>query len=339
MVNERYGREGESHNLQQSIEKSDALAVPPCKKSMNSRVTPEESMEGRGAAHGKSVSRNTRRALNRESVSTKLERIGQYAKRRKGERFNNLLSHIQEPLLEEAYYRLRKNAAPGVDGVTWREYGQDLAARLRNLATRIHRGSYHPQPVRRVHIPKGDGRTRPLGIPSLEDKVAQQAARMILEPIYETMFLGFSYGFRPGRSPHKALDAIAHVIRTKKVNWVLDADIRSFYDTIDHGWLKKFIEHTIADTRLVRLLMKWLHAGVVENGELHEVQDGAPQGVESAPCCRTSTCTSRSTCGSHNGESGMHEGKFTLCGSPTTWCWPFSTNRTHASCGKPWQTA
>jgi len=283
MVTKRHGREGSSRNPQQLAEKSDALVVPTCKKSMNSRVTPEESMEGRGAAQGKSAPRNTRRAQNRESVLTNLERIGQCAKRRKGEQFNNLISHIQVSLLEEAYYRLRKDAAPGVDGTTWEEYGVKLKDRLDDLVTRVHRGNYHPQPVRRVHIPKGDGSTRPLGIPSLEDKIVQQAARMILEPIYEQTFLGFSYGFRPGRSPHRALDAIAHVIRTKKANWVLDADIRSFYDTIDHGWLKKFVEHTITDKRMVRLLMKWLHAGVMENGELHEAQAGAPQGGGISP--------------------------------------------------------
>lgn len=282
MVTGRHGREGESRNPQKSIEKSDALVVPPCKKLANSRVTPEEPMEERSAANGKSASRNTCRAQNRESVPTNLKRIGQCAQRRKGERFNNLLSHIQVPLLEEAYYKLRRKAAPGVDGMTWSEYGKQLEPRLRDLAKRIHRGSYHPQPVRRVHIPKGDS-TRPLGLPSLEDKIVQQAARMVLEPIYERMFLGFSYGFRPGRSPHKALDAVAYVIRTKKVNWVLDADIRAFYDTIDHGWLKTFVEHTIADTRMVRLLMKWLRAGVMEDGELHEAHAGAPQGGGISP--------------------------------------------------------
>jgi RNA-directed DNA polymerase len=283
MVTKRHRREGESRNPQDAVEKSDALVVPTCKKSMNSRVTPEESMEGRGAANGKSAPRNMRRAQNRESVTTILDRIGQRAKQRKGERFNNLLNHIQEPLLEEAYYRLRKEAAPGVDGVTWCEYGEELDHRLGDLMARIHRGSYHPQPVKRVHIPKEDGRKRPIGIPSLEDKIVQQAARMVLEPIYEQMFLGFSYGFRPGRSPHKALDAIAYVIQKKKVNWVLDADIRSFYDTIDHGWLKKFVEHTIADKRMVRLLMKWLHAGVMEDKELHEVKAGTPQGGGISP--------------------------------------------------------
>ena len=211
-----------------------------------------------------------------------MERVGQRAKERTETRFNNLLSHIKVPLLEQAYQSLEKRAAPGVDGVTWREYGRNLRERLRDLQDRVHRGNYHPQPVRRVHIPKGDGRTRPLGIPAVEDKIVQQAARMILEPIFEREFLGFSYGFRPGRSQHGALDALAVAI-SRKVSWVLDADIRSFYDTIDHGWMQKFIEHRIADRRMVRLLMKWLHAGVMENEELREVTEGAPQGGGISP--------------------------------------------------------
>lgn len=277
----RHRREGNSRNPQQPSEESDARIVPTCKKSPNSRVTPEEAMEGRRAANGKSAPRNALRAQDRESALTALERIGQRAKGKR-ERFTNLLSHIKVPLLLEAYNRLKKNAAPGVDGVTWRKYGEDLDDRLRDLQDRVHRGSYHPQPVRRVHIPKGDGRTRPLGIPALEDKLVQQAARMVLEPIYEQEFLGFSYGFRPGRSQHKALDALAVAIM-RKVSWVLDADIRAFYDTIEHGWMQKLIEHKIADRRMVRLLMKWLHAGVMENGKLHEVEEGAPQGGGISP--------------------------------------------------------
>jgi len=234
-------------------------------------------MEERPEAEGKSASRNALRAQDRQGALTRMERIGQRAKEKKGERFDNLLSAIQVPLLKEAYQRLRKRAAPGVDGVTWEEYGEHLDARLLNLQDRIHRGSYHPQPVRRVHIPKGDGRTRPLGIPALEDKLVQQAARMVLEPIYERAFLGFSYGFRPCRSPHDALTAVAEAIN-RKTNWVLDADIRSFFDTIDHGWMQKFIEHRIGDKRMVRLLMKWLHAGVLEDGELRAVEEGTPQG-------------------------------------------------------------
>jgi group II intron reverse transcriptase/maturase len=245
-------------------------------KSAKTWVTPVELMEGRPKAEGKFAVRNAPRAQDREGASTQAQRIGQRARDRKGERFDNLLSAIKVPLLKEAYQRLRKDAAPGVDEVLWEEYGEQIDARLLDLQDRIHRGSYHPQPVRRVHIPKGES-TRPLGIPTLEDKLVQQAVRMVLEPIYEREFLGFSYGYRPGRSPHKALTAVAEAI-SRKTNWVLDADIRAFFDTIDHGWMQKFIEHRIGDRRMVRLLMKWLHAGVMENGELHEVESGTPQG-------------------------------------------------------------
>jgi group II intron reverse transcriptase/maturase len=189
------------------------------------------------------------------------------------------LSHLKAPLLKEAYERLRKDAAPGVDGLTWEQYGENLDVRLLDLQDRIHRGSYHPQPVRRVHIPKADGGgERPLGIPALEDKIVQSAARSLLEPIYEGgEFLGFSYGFRRGRSQHDALGAL-HVALKRKVRVVLDADIRKFFDTIDHDWMQRFLEHRIADRRMVRLLMKWLHAGVMENGEVRAVEEGTPQG-------------------------------------------------------------
>lgn len=258
-----------------SDEESDEGMVP--KKSAKTWVTPVESMEGRPEAEGKSAARNASPTQDGTDALTFLQRIGQRAKDRPEEQLTNLLSHIKVPLLREAYLRVRRNAATGVDGVTWQEYGEHLDARLLDLQDRVHRGNYHPQPVRRVHIPKGDGRTRPLGIPVLEDKIVQQAARMVLEPIYEAQFVGFSYGFRPGRSPHDALDALAEAI-ARKVSWVLDADIRSFFDTIDHGWMQKFIEHRIGDRRMVRLLMKWLHAGVMEDGELREVTEGTPQG-------------------------------------------------------------
>jgi RNA-directed DNA polymerase len=278
VVGGRQAREAEEAQAAAGCsEVSDEPMVP--KKPANSRVMPEESVEGRGEADGKSVRGNavgTQCPKDRAHVT---ERIGERAKQEEGVRFTNLLSHLTVPLLKKAYLGLRKDAASGVDGETWSSYGETLDVRLRDLAERIHRGSYHPQPVRRVHIPKGDGRTRPLGIPALEDKIAQQAARMVLEPIYENdAFLGFSYGFRPGRSPHQALDALGVVLHQRKVNWVLDADIRAFFDTIDHGWMQKFVEHRIADKRMVRLLMKWLHAGVMEDGELHEVEEGTPQG-------------------------------------------------------------
>jgi RNA-directed DNA polymerase len=281
MVGRGQPREGdEPQSVEAYSEESDEGMVP--QKPAKTRVTPVERVEGRPEAEGKSAARNTLRAQDRAGVPTPVARIGQRAKERKGERFDNLLSAIKGPLLKEAYERLRKRAAPGVDGVTWEEYGADLEARLLDLQDRIHRGSYHPQPVRRVHIPKGDGGTRPLGIPALEDKIVQQAVRRVLEPIYERAFLGLSYGFRPGRGPHDALNALAEAI-SRKTSWVLDADIRSFFDTIDHGWMQKFIEHRIGDRRLVRLLMKWLHAGVMEDGELREVQEGTPQGGSISP--------------------------------------------------------
>lgn len=217
------------------------------------------------------------RAQDRDDVMGLLERIGERAKQKKQDQFTNLLSHIKVPLLKQAYSSLRKQAAAGVDGETWGSYGEDLEARLLDLQDRVHRGGYHPPPVRRVHIPKGDGRTRALGIPTVEDKVLQQAVRMLLQPIYESEFLGFSYGFRPGRNQHMALDAL-YVALNRNVSWVLDADIRAFFDTIDHGWMKRFLEHRIGDRRLVRLLEKWLRAEVMDDGKLDEVLAGTPQG-------------------------------------------------------------
>ncbi|MFN0009971.1 MAG: group II intron reverse transcriptase/maturase [Planctomycetota bacterium] len=264
----------------QATEQSDELVVP--RKSGNAVVTPADSAEGRSEANGKLVQGDADRAQKRESVFTRLERVGEKAKRDKETKFTNLLTLIRVPLLEEAYHRLRKNAATGVDGVTWQQYGEGLETRLQDLEGRIHRGSYRALPVRRVKIPKGDGRTRNLGIPALEDKIVQQAVKMILEPIYEPMFLGFSYGFRPGRSQHDALDALA-VALGRRVSWVLDADIRSFFDTIDHEQMRRFIEHRIGDRRLVWLLMKWLHAGVMTEEGLEAVTEGTPQGGVISP--------------------------------------------------------
>jgi len=281
MEDGRQLREGDKPQaVMYANEESRAVVVP--EKQANSVVTPEESVEGRAAANGKLGGRNALRTQDRESVLTYLSRVGERARQKKAEKFDNLLSHIKVPLLAEAYHHLNKKAARGVDGETWAQYGEDLDGRLADLQDRVHRGSYHPQPVRRVYIPKTDGRMRPLGIPALEDRLLQQAVRMILEPIYEAEFLGFSYGFRPGRSQHKALDAV-YVALGGKTNWVIDADIRAFYDTIDHGWMRKFIEHRSGDTRLVRLLMKWLKAGVMEDGQLHEVTEGTPQGGVISP--------------------------------------------------------
>src|ERR1039457_1804457 len=187
------------------------------------------------------------------------------------------------------YWALKPKAAPGVDGVTWEDYGSELEDNLRDLHARVQRGSYRARPSRRVYIPKPDGRLRPLGISALEDKLLQRAVVEVLNAIYETDFRGFSYGFRPGRSPHDALDALATGILRKKVNWVLDADIRGFYDAIDHGWMLKFLEHRIADKRVLRLIRKWLKAGVIEDGRRTASERGTPQGAVIAPATTEQT--------------------------------------------------
>ncbi|MFQ5927308.1 MAG: group II intron reverse transcriptase/maturase [Terriglobia bacterium] len=185
--------------------------------------------------------------------------------------------------LRAAYLALKRDAAAGVDGETWKHYGQDLEGNLEDLSGRLKRGAYRARPVRRVYIPKADGRRRPLGVPALEDKIVQRAVVEVLNAIYEVDFLGFSYGFRPGRSPHQALDALTVGIMTRKVNWVLDADIRGFFDALDHGWLVKFIEHRVADPRVVRLMQKWLNAGVLEDGKRIRSEIGTVQGGSVSP--------------------------------------------------------
>ena len=199
-------------------------------------------------------------------------------------RFTALLHHIYDlEALRTAYLDLKRNAAPGVDGETWRHYGGDLEANLLDLSERLKRGAYRAKPVRRVYIPKADGRQRPLGVTALEDKIVQRATVEVLNAIYETDFLGFSYGFRPGRSQHMALDALYTGLLTRKVNWVFDLDIRGFFDAIDHGWLVKFIELRIADRRVVRLIQKWLNAGVLEDGKRTRTGQGTPQGGSASP--------------------------------------------------------
>jgi len=243
-----------------------------------------EGMEGRGLAKGNPPRQNASRTQSREDAPSALERIRQAARRDKKMRFTALLHHVYNlDTLREAYFALKRDAAPGVDGQTWRAYGEALEENLQDLSARLKRGAYRAKPVRRAYIPKTDGRQRPLGVPVLEDKIVQRATVAVLNAIYETDFLGFSYGFRPGRSPHHALDALYTGLLTRKVNWVLDADIRGFYDTIDHGWLVKFIEHRIADRRVVRLIQKWLNAGVLEDGVRTRSEEGTPQGSSASP--------------------------------------------------------
>jgi RNA-directed DNA polymerase len=194
-------------------------------------------------------------------------------------RFTALLHHVTVERLEAAYRAIRPGAAPGVDGVTWQGYGQGLEGNLRDLQARVHSGAYRASPSRRVFIPKPDGRQRPLGVAALEDKVLQRALVEVLNAIYEEDFVGFSYGFRPGRSPHQALDALFVGITRGKVNWLLDADLRDYFTSLDHSWLMKFLEHRIGDKRVLRLIQKWLKAGIVEDGEWSETLVGTPQGA------------------------------------------------------------
>ena len=216
-------------------------------------------------------------------VSQGLRGVRQAAQDRKQERFTALLHHLTVDLLRSSFFALQRKAAPGVDGVTWQEYATGLDDRLTDLHGRVQRGAYRAQPSRRVYIPKADGRQRPLGVAALEDKLVQQAVVAILNQIYEVDFKGFSYGFRPGRSPHQALDALSVGITTRKVGWVLDADIRGFFDNLSHEWTVKSLEHRVADPRLLRLSRKWLKAGVSENGQWSESRTGTPQGAVASP--------------------------------------------------------
>jgi RNA-directed DNA polymerase len=227
--------------------------------------------------------RRTPRAQNRERVTQALDRVRQAARQRKEERFTALLHHVNPDSLRAAFFSLRRDAAAGVDGMTWGEYEAELEPRLADLHGRVHRGAYQPQPSRRTYIPKADGRQRPLAIAALEDKIVQGATVMVLNAIYEGDFLGFSYGFRPGRGPHDALDALMVGITNRKVNWILDADIRSFFDTVSQEWLIRFVEHRVGDKRIVRLIRKWLRAGVLEDGAVTVSDRGTGQGAVISP--------------------------------------------------------
>jgi RNA-directed DNA polymerase len=263
--------------------KSDRPVVP--EKSSNKAGQPAaEGMEGRGLTKGNLPQQNASRTPSRTNAPSALERVRQAASEDKEMRFTALLHHIYYPeTLRTAYFGLKKEAAPGVDGETWRHYGEALEENLQDLSHRLKRGAYRAKPVRRVFIPKADGRQRPLGVPVLEDKIVQRAAVEVLNAIYEIDFLGFSYGFRPRRSQHHALDALYTGLLTKNVNWVLDVDIRGFFDAISHEWLVKFVEHRIADRRVVRLIQKWLNAGVLEDGKRIRTEEGTPQGGSASP--------------------------------------------------------
>ena len=277
----------QSHNpVAYADEKSDTFVVPekPSNKGERQSGDPAEMVEGRRVAKG-NVSKNPApRTPSRAKVASMgLEGVRIAASRDKELRFTALLHHITPTLLVESFYALRHDAAAGVDAVTWQDYEEGLSTRVHELHREIHTGSYRATPSRRVYIPKADGKQRPLGIASLEDKVVQQAVVTVLNTIYEEDFLGFSYGFRQGRSQHNALDALMVGIKSRHVNWILDADIAAFFDEIDHNWMLKFLEHRIADQRILRLIGKWLKAGVIEDGVRVAASKGTPQGAVISP--------------------------------------------------------
>ena len=258
------------------------VAVKPANKAASAAA---ERAEPRAGTNENSGGRSTVRTQGRAAVSQGVERIRQHIERKPKEKLTALLHHVTADSLREAYGALRRDAAPGVDGVTWKEYAEGLEERLLDLTERVQAGTYRATPSRRVNIPKPDGGTRPLGVASLEDKIVQKAlVDNLLTPIYEADFLGFSYGFRPGRGAHDALDALAYGIEWRKVNWVLDADIAQFFDRLDRKRLMEFLGHRIGDKRLLRLIGRWLRAGVMEDGLPADTGRGTPQGSVISPC-------------------------------------------------------
>ena len=265
--------------------KSDSPIVPekPANKA-DGAPSAAEPAEGRGLAKGNPREQTRSRILRREILQHELSGIRQVAHEKKAAKFTTLWHHVYNvERLREAFLSLKPRSAPGIDGETWHHYGENLEENLKDLSQRLQRGAYRAKPVRRVYIPKADGRERPIGIPVLEDKIVQRATVEVLNAIYEEDFHGFSYGYRPGRSQHNALDAVTVAIEQRQVSWMLDADIRGFFDTIDHEWLVKFVEHRIADKRVVRHIKKWLNAGVLEDGKRTRAQEGTPQGGSISP--------------------------------------------------------
>jgi len=273
--------------------KSDLAIVAGKPTNKAGKKTAAEPVEPRVRAEGNANQQSTDRTQCRARVSQALERVRRVAKARKKERFTALLHHISIDLLRLSFYALKRSAAPGVDGVTWQDYEAALESNLQSLHERVHRGAYRAWPSRRKYIPKPDGRQRPLGIAALEDKILQRAVVAVLNAIYEEDFLGFSYGFRPKRSQHDALDALMVGIQRRKVNWILDADYRSFFDTVSHEWLLRFLEHRIGDERILRLIRKWLKAGVLEEGKVTESEAGTPQGATITPLTQKVISNSR----------------------------------------------
>jgi RNA-directed DNA polymerase len=263
-------------------EKSD-LPILPMKPANKAGSTAAESVEGRGETRGNAVVQSTVRTQSRVAVSHAQRRVREAVTRNKSEKLTALLHHVSVDVLRGGFLSLKKAAAAGVDSITWDDYVTDLEINLQDLHRRVHTGAYRALPSRRVYIPKDDGKQRPLGIAAMEDKIVQAAVVMILTPIYEAEFLGFSYGFRPRRNQHDALDALAYGIKGRNIWWILDADIQRFFDTVSHSWLVKFLEHRIGDRRIIRLIQKWLSAGVLEQGSRLDTVEGTPQGSVASP--------------------------------------------------------
>src|ERR1700720_1884850 len=259
--------------MMNGTKKSDSSIVPAKPTSKAERST-AELVEGDDGTKRNAELQSTVRTQSREAVSQAQARIRGAVTRNEKEKLTALLHHVSIDVLRWAFFNIKKQAAPGVDGLTWVDYAADLDRNLTDLHARVHSGAYRALPSRRQYIPKADGKQRPLGIAALEDKIVQAAVVAILTPIYEAEFLGFSYGFRPGRSQHDALDALAYGIRARKINWILDSDIRSFFDTISPEWLVRFMEHRIGDRRIIRLIQKWLKAGGLEGDQWIENTEG-----------------------------------------------------------------
>jgi group II intron reverse transcriptase/maturase len=263
-------------------EKSDS-AIVATKPTNKAGMPAAEPVERRAVTKGNVNQQSTRRAQDRESVSQALERVRNAAKQRKKERFTALFHHLSPAMLRTAFLALKRDAAPGIDGLTWQDYEADLDRRIEDLHERVHGRTYDVLPSRRRYIPKPDGRQRPLAIAALEDKIVQRATVAVLNEIYEQDFLGFSYGFRPGRGQHDALDALAVGIGSRKVSYILDADIRSFFDEVSQDWLVKFLNHRIGDPRIIRLIQKWLKAGYLEDDVVMTSDKGTGQGSVASP--------------------------------------------------------
>jgi RNA-directed DNA polymerase len=268
--------------MMNGTEQSDSPIVPRKPVNKAARVVAEP-VEGSGGTKRNAEPQSTVRTQSREAVSQAQDRIREAITRNKKERLTALLHHVDVDCLRWAFLNLKRRAAPGVDEVTRDQYAENLEAKLADLHARVHAGTYRALPSRRRYIPKADGRQRPLGIAAIEDKIVQAAVVAILTPIYEAEFLGFSYGFRPGRSQHDALDALAYGIRARKIDWIIDADIKSFFDTISQEWLVRFLEHRVGDRRIIRLIQKWLKAGVLEEDRWIEATEGTPQGSVASP--------------------------------------------------------